>query len=244
MEIKNRSKSTYIPGKIGLMDCPRLKTKLHHGLLSPINLSAKGLKDLKKNKNANILLETESYYLSCPDEDDLSDCSTNYKDSTALSRKGTAILRVDKKKESKLLKSIKFHLLPDEYSELGNGLIGADKVFSLDDNGLIPSSVTKRSEDMTLDKTCGYRASLKKVGITSKTTKLSMKKPRDDIKNFILEELDENDYFDDKEMVTLDLKAGSKSTVFLNLDRKKTFTSILSKLSQNRIKEDADEDSD
>jgi len=243
MELKNRSKSTYIPGKIGLMDGPRLKTKLHNGLLSPINLSAKGLKDLKKNKNANILLETESYYLSCPDEDDLSDCSTNYKDSTALSRKGTTIMRDNKPKESKLLKSIKFNLLPDEYSELGNGLTVSNKIFSLDDNRIVPSSVTKRSEDMTLDKTCGYRASLKK-GISSKTTKLSMRKPRDDIKNFILEELDENDYFDDKETVALDLRGGSKSTIFLNIDRKRTFTSILSKLSQNRIKEDNDEDSD
>ena len=222
--------------------------------MSPINLKSKGLKDLKKNKFCS-LLETNSYYLSCPEADEMndSDGSTELTNTNKLSidnyglnlsnnlSSKLILLNKNSFSEKKFSKKISFKLISNQ--EFGNeGLFKDDYFdnvpkFSYDCSALLTNS--KRSFDMQLDQSHGIRSSLKGKK-ESKTTKLCFKKQmKFDEDNFILEENSDEEYND-----LAPVKNNIKSSKFDCEIKVRSFSSIISKLEFMRNERITEEESD
>lgn len=111
MEIKDRSKSEFlqIRNLNKILHGPKHTFKKDDQTLSPIRLNAKGLKDLKKNKTSKILLETNSYYLSCPENDEESECSTKITKNSVYIMPSSSVNKLSCFKETSLnmIKSLK-----------------------------------------------------------------------------------------------------------------------------------------
>lgn len=78
IEIKDRSKSEILvqPKTIFLSKPRKTLIDSKKTTLSPFKLNSKGIKDLKKNRESKILIDIDSYYISCPEIDEEEDCGS------------------------------------------------------------------------------------------------------------------------------------------------------------------------
>ena len=73
-EEKNKTRKYSMEGKLVVEDfVPKLRPIRIHLVPSKLCLYKKGFKDLKCNKNNKILLESNNYYISCPNSEEESD---------------------------------------------------------------------------------------------------------------------------------------------------------------------------
>ena len=253
MEIKNRSKShaeNLFITKLSILNCPKNKLKNNDQTLSPINLKAKGLKDLKKNKNT-ILCEINSHYLSCPEKDDHDSDSSfcNLPDKqidskiTKYSKKVVTQfnddyleLGIKQSSQTKTSRKLTARILSTSINN-SNDLVYKTKTikFANDCSNLKPTK--KYSVEMELSPSDGIRyKEPKKRG--SKTSTLCFKQQKIGIDNFNLEEDEE-----EKESNNNDLKLTRyKTTNLCNRDR--SISLILSKLQLLKNGEIKEESSD
>lgn len=189
MEIKDRSKSEFlqIRNLNKILHGPKHTFKKDNQTnLSPIRLNAKGLKDLKKNKTSKILLETNSYYLSCPENDEESECSTRITKNSVYIMPSSSINKLSCFKETSLnmiksltseeslKKTVKklgfqedFHnnqVCNEEYNDLKSSITSNtnNKDFtyqSVDDSNLQYDNKKNgiMKEEMKIDSSCGLR---------------------------------------------------------------------------------------
>lgn len=198
MEIKTRSKSNFIQIKNPILDCPKHKILKNTNFPSPMKLSCKGIKDLKKNKS-EILIETDSYYLSCPeknehsDEDDLSTKYSNCVKSSLTTIIESQTEEINEGNQENHMENqgntnesaynyVKSYINKKKY-ESNEGYDGYEglkseaqiKNFSLDDNEIRISSISKKSEDMVLNKNYGLRAKINlKINQSKANSKMSL----------------------------------------------------------------------
>ncbi len=221
--------------------------------MSPINLKSKGLKDLKKNQFCS-LIETNSYYLSCPEKDEMydSDDSTDLTNSKKISLEPFGLKKTSNLttksiftnknnfSEKKYSKKLSFKLISNEeycnVSASNDDYFQNAPKFSYDCSDLITYS--KKSFDMQLDQSHGIRSSLKGKK-ESKTTKLSFKKQmKFNEDNFILEENSDEEYNE------LAPSKNTKSSKFGCEIKTRSFSSIISKLGFMRNEQINEEESD